>query len=285
MIETARRPRHLALLALALAFVALFVGLGFWQYGVAKQDAREQVLQQGPAQPVAPLNEVIAPHEAFPDDGSLRRVSVTGTYDAPKQFLVPDRRLEGRAGFWVLTPLVVDGTGARIPVLRGFVTDAAAAPAPPTGPIQLLGSLVPAESPRTDVTVPPGQQASVDVSTLLNEWGGTVYNAFLFTIEQTPAEQSAAMQHVPPPSPTVEGVDWRNLGYALQWWVFAVFALYLWWRSVREDHLDQLALRARDDGPTGDEPAEDGPTDGPTDYHGAGAPAPADDVRPKDLHV
>ncbi len=37
-----------------------------------------------------------------------------------------------------------------------------------------------------------------------------------------------------PVAPT--GLNWRNAAYAVQWWVFALFALWLWWRMVREDH-------------------------------------------------
>ena len=40
--------------------------------GQAVAEAIAQPLAAVAAQPVAPLNEVIAPHEAFPDDGSLR---------------------------------------------------------------------------------------------------------------------------------------------------------------------------------------------------------------------
>ena len=38
------------------------------------------------------------------------------------------------------------------------------------------------------------------------------------------------------PTPLGEtGVRWRNAAYAVQWWVFAAFALWLWVRMVRED--------------------------------------------------
>jgi hypothetical protein len=39
------------------------------------------------------------------------------------------------------------------------------------------------------------------------------------------------------------GLDWQNLGYSLQWVMFGVFFLYLWWRSVRTTHLDEVADR------------------------------------------
>ena len=78
---------------------------------------------------------MIVPHSPFPGDASGRPVTMTGSYDAAGQVLVADRRLDGVAGYWVLTPFVVDATGvsgsARIAVLRGFVTDGSGAgPAP-----------------------------------------------------------------------------------------------------------------------------------------------------------
>jgi hypothetical protein len=42
----------------------------------------------------------------------------------------------------------------------------------------------------------------------------------------------------------------RNILYAIEWWVFGGFAVFLWWRWVR-DELD----RARDGAATG-EPAD-----------------------------
>lgn len=260
VLRTARQPRHLALLALATLLAAVFVGLGFWQYGVAKQDGREQALMEGPKHPVVPLHELVQPHEPFPAKGSLRRVAATGTYDADQQFLVPDRVLEGRHGYWVVAPIVVDSSGARLPVLRGFVTDPDDAPAPPSGKIRLTGSLAPSDSPVDTGPLPEGQRGSIDVASLVNEWDGEVYNAFVFVVKQQPAETAAALHAVPPPAPEVDGIDWRNLGYALQWWVFAVFAYYLWWRWVREDALDAQHAEQHaaepDEQPTHDVPEE-----------------------------
>jgi hypothetical protein len=31
-------------------------------------------------------------------------------------------------------------------------------------------------------------------------------------------------------------LDWRNLAYAVQWWLFAAFGVFMWWRVVRDDH-------------------------------------------------
>ena len=31
------------------------------------------------------------------------------------------------------------------------------------------------------------------------------------------------------------GVQWRNAAYAVQWWIFALFALWMWARMVRDE--------------------------------------------------
>ena len=38
------------------------------------------------------------------------------------------------------------------------------------------------------------------------------------------------------PDPDVSwSVGLRNLAYAFQWWVFAAFALFMWWRMATEN--------------------------------------------------
>ena len=61
-----------------------------------------------------------------------------------------------------------------------------------------------------------------------------------------------ALTRVPPPMPET-GLNVRNAGYALQWWVFAAFGAYMWVRMVRE------AARADADGSGGarSEPSQD----------------------------
>ncbi|MFL6151663.1 MAG: hypothetical protein ACJ72B_04710, partial [Ornithinibacter sp.] len=31
------------------------------------------------------------------------------------------------------------------------------------------------------------------------------------------------------------GVQWRNAAYAVQWWIFAAFTLWMWARMVRDE--------------------------------------------------
>ncbi len=241
MLRTALKPRWLGLFAVVVAVMVSFGMLGLWQLNVARDKGRAEEVRAAPTRPVADVAAVLTPHGPFPHDGTGRRITATGRYDGSAQVLVTPRLLGGRRGYWVVTPLVVRTTGARIAVVRGFVTDPAQAVAPDAaGEVTVSGTLAPGESAANGATsLPDGQLAAVNLALLVNRWPGALYNAFVFaTAEQPDVTLAAApeVERVPPPALAGGGLEWRNAAYALQWWVFALFAAYMWWRMVRDDH-------------------------------------------------
>jgi surfeit locus 1 family protein len=233
VIRTALQPRWLALLAVLLVVVYAFVRLGLWQLAVAQDRVFEETLASQAAQAEVPVEDVLQPFSAFPNDASGRPVSASGTYDSGLQFLVPDRLLEGREGYWVMTPLRTQ-EGALLTVLRGWVADPATADEPPGTPVSVTGTLAPGESPSAATDLPAGQLGSVDLAVLANTWEGDLYNAFVFATGEQPRVTELTVEPVPPPALSGRGVDWGNLGYALQWWVFAGFAVYMYLRFLKE---------------------------------------------------
>lgn len=239
------KPRWLGLFAFVLAVMVSFGALGLWQLSVARDNGRAEQVRAAPTLPVADVAAVLTPHSSFPHDGEGRRIKATGRYDGSAQVLVTPRLLRGERGYWVVTPLVVRSTGARIAVVRGFVTDPAQAAAPDVATeVTVSGTLAPGESPAQDnapagTVLPDGQMTALDLSSLVNRWPGGLYNAFVFATAEQPDLSSAdspAVQRVPPPALAGGGLQWRNAAYAVQWWVFALFAAYMWWRMVRDDH-------------------------------------------------
>jgi cytochrome oxidase assembly protein ShyY1 len=235
----------LGLFAFVLAVMVSFGALGLWQLNIARDKGRAEQVRAAPTLPVADLADVLIPHASFPHDGDGRRITATGRYDGSAQVLVAPRLLRGQRGYWVVTPLVVGSTGARIAVVRGFVTDPAQAAAPDVATeVTVSGTLAPGESPAhgtgsTGTALPDGQMAALDLSSLVNRWPGGLYNAFVFATAEQPdltSVASPAVRRVPPPALVDAGLSWRNAAYAVQWWVFALFAAYMWWRMVRDDH-------------------------------------------------
>lgn len=99
---------------LALAVFVLLCGLGRWQLGRAEE---KRVLWAGfeaGSEPATALPLTFAPVDRY------RQVSVTGRYDAARQFLLDNMSHAGQPGYHVLTPLKLDD-GRAVLVDRGFV--------------------------------------------------------------------------------------------------------------------------------------------------------------------
>lgn len=251
MLRTALTLRWALLFLLLLVVSVAFIWLGAWQLSVAQDTARTEALRETATAPVVELDELMTPQGRFPDDGSLRPVTTTGSYAVSDEVLIPGRVLDGETGYWVLTRFVVDGTGANLPVVRGFVTDAAAVPPAASGPVELAGALAPPEAPAEGGITADGTLGSVDLGVLVNAWPGRIYHGFVFLTGEDPVATDPAIAHIPPPLEQGTGLDWRNAGYAIQWWVFTAFAWYLAWRMLREEHRAALEERAdsRDETP------------------------------------
>lgn len=244
-------PRWLAVSALALLAVPICVFMGSWQlsrFEVRVNTHKNEQHAQGKAaaEAAVPLATLLpGPRAEVPDGGSGRTVSATGHYDAAHQFLVPDRALDGHNGYYVLTPLRIGGSGAALPVVRGWLPgDASAAgragsvPAAPTGEVTVTGALQYPETTGTDGVrssgaLPTGQLGMISAASLVNVLTYPVYGGWI--TESAPA---APLKAVPPAAAPNSGLDvkaFQNLGYTGEWFVFAGFVVFMWFRLVRRE--------------------------------------------------
>lgn len=172
---------------------------------------------------------------------SGRAVTVTGRYDTARQLLVPDRTLDGRTGFYVLTPLrVADGTA--LPVVRGWLpgkASASAVPAAPAGQVTVTGALQAPETTSTDGAIssgglPEGQLGMISAASLVNLLPYDVYSAWITQSEAVATPLKAVPATVAPGT----GLDlkaFQNLGYTGEWFVFAGFVVFMWFRLFRRE--------------------------------------------------
>ncbi|MGC5167785.1 SURF1 family protein [Luteimicrobium sp. DT211] len=279
--QVARRPRMIGLLAVLLAFAALCGSLGAWQLdrAYARGDAAQQKqldarLAAEEARGPEGLGNALAPQTTFTGKLVGDLVWVEGTYEPDGQVLVPDRASDGRTGYLVLTPLRVsdDGTSGAswahlsggapvVPVVRGWVATPQEAPAAPSGTVKVDGYLQASEATTGDGhTLPAGQVDSVSSAQLANRWGGPIYSGYVVLKDSDPVPDPAVTVL---PRPKVEGsgdVNLQSLSYAFQWWLFAVFAVFVWWRIVRDqrDH-ENAALAAVSEKPGADAGPDAGP--------------------------
>lgn len=97
--------------------MTLFVVAGNWQRDrMAQKEAWGEQLARAEAAPTVSLPEGVADWEAW----RYRSVEARGRFDAARQFLVDNKVHQARAGYHVVTPLVLDD-GRVLLVDRGWV--------------------------------------------------------------------------------------------------------------------------------------------------------------------
>jgi surfeit locus 1 family protein len=73
----------------------------------------------------------------------------------------------------------------------------------------------------------------VSLAALVNEWSGfdgDVYGGYVVA-----ADSWGALQQIDSPAPGSDvSLNWLNIFYAIEWVVFAGFAIFLWFRLVRD---------------------------------------------------
>ena len=229
-----------------LICVGAATGLGLWQLDAwqAHREAERRDLTS--AAPV-PVIDVLGPDDPFPGRDVGRPVEIAGTWLPEGTVLIDGREdAEGRAGRWVVTPLTVGGPDdAAVPVVRGWVpatVAAGAVPPPPEGEGEVVGWLQPPEG--TGVAdEDPGDDVLPQLRTadLVQRVDQDLYSAYvvLDTGATDPARSGAATEGLEPATldqlpPPGRFTALRNLLYAIEWWVFAAFAAFLWWRYVRD---------------------------------------------------
>jgi cytochrome oxidase assembly protein ShyY1 len=237
-------PRWLATTLGAVLAVVVCVLMGTWQLGrfdtrvASHRKAEERVSASG--RPV-PLGRLLPSGRETVRPGDVgRAVTATGRYDARHQLLVPHRTLDGRDGYYVLTPLRVDGGGRAVAVVRGWHAGAAPAhaPAPPGGEVTVRGAL---QQPEGDDVrtghatngLPVGQLGMIRASSLVNVLPYPVHDGWI-----TLTRADAGLRAVPPAAADGSDLDakaFQNLGYTGEWFVFAGFALFMWFRFVRRE--------------------------------------------------
>jgi cytochrome oxidase assembly protein ShyY1 len=229
--HVARRPRWIAALVLALALAAGFAWLGQWQLGRSVATAASS----GPdTEKVVPLTSFAKTGTSFRDDQLGRMASVDAHLVPGDWVLLSERVNGGREGWW-LVGHAVTSEGDDLAVALGWApTRAAARAAEATAaiPSPLVGRYLPSEAPDSP-KAEKGVQSTASVAAFINQWAqfsGRVYPGYLVARS---APEGLARIDSPRPIPP-EAVNWLNLFYAVEWAVFAGFALYLWYRLVKD---------------------------------------------------
>jgi cytochrome oxidase assembly protein ShyY1 len=213
------------LLVVFVAFLGtVFVNLGDWQLDRLRQrKERNAATIANESAPIRPADQIFT--RPITDADEWQRVEARGTFDANHQFVVRYRDNGNANGYEVVTPLRM-ATGTLL-VDRGFVATPrgtqipAAAPAPPSGDVVVLGHVRRNEQGRRSAITPvDGQMRLINSDAIATTLPYPVLNGYVSALSVEPP-QIGDLQPIPVP----ELSEGPHLSYAVQWFVFTAFAV------------------------------------------------------------
>lgn len=223
----AKTPASILALLSLIAVCALFFFLGKWQW-----DRTQDILDAERAASMAavPVSQIDQPLNAQ-DYG--RTVTASGSYIDTDQIRIGSRlSRDSVAGDWIVSALKVE-SGQSIAVLRGWVPQGQMF-ATSDGIVSIEGVLQPSDSFYDAAGEPGGEIAAINSQRLSALWGTTLLDGYIVMQSQSPTEANAPAS-VPPTISTADvAFPLQNFFYAIQWWVFAFFAvtIYIRWLVI-----------------------------------------------------
>ena len=239
--------RKLLLLSLVAAFFAsLGAYLGFWQLDrAAQKETLQSAIQQQASKP--PLAQHIFLNLNDTTEVLHQRVLLSGTWVPQSTVYLDNRQMDGKVGFFVLTPMRLEGSDKVVMVQRGWVPrnfeqrETVPAVETPFDLVQIEGRIALAPSKLYE----PGQsekgliRQNLDLQAFRSETGLPILN---FTVRQTGLPSEGLRRDWPAVN---FGID-KHYGYAFQWFGLSalVIVLYLWFQIFR-----RFIFRSKDASP------------------------------------
>ena len=239
--RVARRPKWIAALVLCVAIAGAFAALGQWQLERSFEAGAPPAQQTETAKP---LEIVGQPQKPMPADTTGQMVSVDARYVSSDYVVLEGRINHADPGYWVVGHAVASD-GASVAVALGWSATADGASSairtlqesPP--PATLTGRYLPSESPQ-ESDFEAGTRSTLAVSELINIWSTApdgVYGGYIIA-----SEAPAGLDVIDAPAPSTEvTLNLLNLFYAIEWVIFGGFAIFLWYRLVRDTIEEEAA--------------------------------------------
>ena len=226
----------------ALVWLGVIVGvggtarLGVWQLDRAAQKTRfEQAVHERAQMPSLPADQLARQPDAV--DAQLhRRVGLSGRWMAQHTVALDNRPLNGRAGFVIVTPLLL-APGDAVLVQRGWVArdaqDRTRLPTleTPAGEVRVEGRIATWPSHRLQLAAERGPiRQNLDAAQLAREAGVGFRPLSLLQLDGPDGRDTLVREWPAAPQDV-----WKHHGYALQWFALSalIAGLAVWYRLIR----------------------------------------------------
>jgi cytochrome oxidase assembly protein ShyY1 len=253
-----RRGRFWVVTLAALLTFGVTVSLGRWQLSrAAQKEALQAEIESQQQRPSLAQDDFLAIDK--PAAALHRTVQLRGLWLAPQTVYLDNRQMHGVPGFYVLTPLAIEGSEQAVIVQRGWVqrnfndraqlvsvdtpaglVDVTARVATPPAHLFELGkpeTTAPAAAASSAAPATAGQQPAVGSSPIRQNLDLEAFRGETrlplrtdLSLQQIGAASEGLQRDWPAPA---LGVD-RHYGYAFQWFGLAalVVILYVWFQFI-----------------------------------------------------
>lgn len=229
--------RWLVLAATVLA-AALTARLGLWQLDrAAQKNALQAALESRRALPALPAAELARDAAAAPAQHH-RAIVVEGQWQPALTIYLDNRQMNGRPGFFALTPLRLDD-GSAVLVQRGWVPRDAdertriVVPPLPQGRVQVRGRIAPAPARLYEFAAAASGpiRQNLDLDAYARETGLRLRPLTLVQEDGDAPGTDGLLRQWPRPAADVH----KHYGYAFQWFSLAtlIVGLYVWFQIIR----------------------------------------------------
>ena len=213
-----------------LILFGVFLSLGIWQVNrVGEKQLQQQVIDKRIKQPATLLNQT-----PTPTIQPYTKATVSGKYRATEQFLLDNIIQAGKPGFYVITPFEIAGTEDTILVNRGWIAQKRTRLDLPVITTELGNQILQGtlSTPRSKPVVLGNIDTPISDTPPLwyymdtEHFEKTVgYSILPLVLRLAPTPKATPGSSLIRQWPKFEAKTGMHIGYAIQWFVFALFVL------------------------------------------------------------
>ncbi|MBX3610119.1 MAG: SURF1 family protein [Hydrogenophaga sp.] len=229
------RARRLVVAAATLVTMAVTASLGLWQLDrAAQKTALQSAILARAELPAWDNTDLLSASD--PNAGLYRPLRLRGEWITRHSVFLDNRQMDGRTGFYLVTPLKLADSDRVVLVQRGWVprdfNDRTRVPdvSTPAGEVTVAGRLAPAPGRLFQLGEPTAGviRQNIDLAGFRQETGLALMD---LSMQQTGDDAGPLQRHWALPATDVA----KHNGYAFQWFAMCALAagLYLWFQIIQ----------------------------------------------------
>ena len=229
-----RSRRFWVLTLAAAAGLAATLALGAWQMSRAAQKlALQAAIEQRENLPPLDATALLEPKNS--NDVVHRPVVLRGVWVPKHTVFLDNRQMQGKPGFYVITPLKIEGGGSAVLVERGWVQrnfvqrDKLPPIETPPGVVEVHGRMAPPPGKLYEFAGAPSGpiRQNLDLAQFRAETGLALLDV---AVQETGGPSQGLLREWPQVASGVE----KHYGYAFQWWAMSalIAILYVWFQFI-----------------------------------------------------